>query len=107
MLTDEATMERKSKPIMGFEERILLVSYLKMVDMAVPQREYTPHINVGRFVPDILFESTSHDATLLAHSKSCIKSYNGRLIVMPYYPDQSSTMIKERIKHGNKKEERS
>lgn len=101
VLTDEATMERKPQPVMKFQERIRLVSALKVVDMAVTQHTYPPHDNVRKLQPDILFESTSHDATLIIHSKNLIESLGGRLIVMPYYKEQSSTKIKEKIKHGN------
>jgi len=102
VLTDEATMERKPQPVMGFLERIRLVSALRVVDMAITQTTYTPHSNVKRVKPDILFESTSHDPTLLAHSQSLIESLGGELIVMPYFPEQSSTKIKEKIRNGEK-----
>jgi bifunctional ADP-heptose synthase (sugar kinase/adenylyltransferase) len=106
VLTDEATIERKPTPIMGFRERYRLVSALKVVDMAVIQHEYPPHKNAKQIKPDILFESTSHDSKLIAHSKSLIESLGGRLVVMPYYEEQSSTKIKEKIINGNKTEER-
>ena len=58
ILTDEAVMEKKEKPILPFEERIELASAIKYVDVAVAQETYSPLPNVKRIKPDILMEST-------------------------------------------------
>ena len=89
VLTDQATMEKKSEPIMAFEERLLIISALDCVDAAVTQETYSPKDNVDGIRPDILFESTSH-------SDPCVNPF-GRTIGMPYYPEQSSTKIKGKI----------
>ena len=98
VLTDEAVMEKKERPVISFEERFELVQCLKMVDMAVPQHEYSPEYNVREFKPNILMESTSHDDKLVQNSKNCMKEIGGKVIVASYYPDQSSSAIKEKIK---------
>ncbi len=103
VLTDEAVMEKKPMPLIKFEERIELVECLKMVDMVVPQHEYAPHVNVLNLKPDILMESTSHDDELVEESKKCIESIGGKLIISSYYPDQSSTNIKNKIKEREQK----
>jgi len=90
VLTDEACMERKPKPVIGFKERLELVGELKSVDAVVAQEDYSPYWNVDRIKPDILFESDSHkDGEINPH---------GKVITMPYFPDQSSTKIKEKIR---------
>jgi len=89
ILTDEATMEKKPKPIIGFSERIDIVNELRVVDAVVAQETYSPLDNINAIKPDILFESTSH--------KEPIINPYGRTVVMPYYPDQSSTKIKDKI----------
>ena len=61
ILTDEAVMEKKEKPILSFEERIDLASAIKHVDVAVAQETYSPLPNVIKIKPDILMKSTSHD----------------------------------------------
>ena len=91
VLTDEAVMEKKSRPAIGFKERLELIGELKSVDAVVTQEEYSPEKNVNNIKPDILFESSSHEYWL-SHPY-------GRTIVLPYFPDQSSTKIKEKI-HG-------
>ena len=102
VLTDEAVMEKKPRPIIPFSERLALINALECVDLAVPQNTYAPHENVKDVGADVLIESTSHSDKLIAYSKSLMKSLGGRLIVLPYYQGQSSTKIKEEIKHGDK-----
>ena len=99
VLTDEAVMEKKPRPIIPFTERLALISALECVDSAIPQEAYAPHDNVKMVNADILVESTSHSEKLRAHGKSLMKSLDGRMVVMPYYQGQSSTKIKEEIKN--------
>lgn len=92
VLTDEAVMEKKPRPAIAFAERTQLVAELKCVDAAVAQETYSPCDNVEAIRPDVLFESTSHERPYWNHY--------GKTIVMPYYPEQSSTSIKERVRNG-------
>lgn len=48
ILTDEAVMEKKSKPIVSFEERIELARAIKYVDVVVGQETYSPLPNVKK-----------------------------------------------------------
>lgn len=98
VLTDEAVMEKKDCPIVPFNERIELVKSLKVVDMAVPQYEYAPYKNIINLKPNILVESTSHDDNLIKNSKNCMEKIGGKVVVFSYYPSQSSTEIKNKIK---------
>jgi len=91
VLTDKAVMEKKPEPAMGFKERLELVGELKSVDAVVAQEQYWPKKNINNIKPDIVFESSSH--------KERYPNMYGRTIVLPYFPDQSSTKIKEKI-HG-------
>jgi len=90
VLTDRATMEKKPRPIISFNERFLMVGELKSVDVVVAQDTYTPKYNCRIIKPDVLFESESHPAP-------CKNPY-GRVLVMPYFPNQSSTKIKDKIR---------
>lgn len=89
VLTDEAVMEKKPRPVIPFSERVEMVAECKSVDCVVAQETYSPDANVKALRPDILFESTSHDTP----------SVNpfGITLQMPYYPGQSSTSIKDKI----------
>lgn len=97
VLTDQATMEKKPKPIVSFSERMRLVQALKCVDIVVPQETYSPIPNIKKIKPDIVMESESHSEKDLEEIKNLVESFGGRVIVMPYYPEQSSSKIKENI----------
>ncbi len=91
VLTDEAVMEKKPLPAVRFEERIEMIGALDCVDAAVAQDTYSPLPNILEIKPNILFESTSHQG-------KSYPEFEGRIIVMPYYPSQSSSNIKNKIK---------
>jgi cytidyltransferase-like protein len=95
VLTDEAIMEKKNKPVISFKERIRLVRSIGCVDCAVPQNEYSPLENLKAIQPDILIESTSHIGN--PYLKQLRKVFKGRITMFPYYKEQSSTMIKKKL----------
>ncbi len=97
ILTDEAVMEKKPKPILSFEQRMDLAGAIKYVDVAVAQETYSPLPNVMRIKPDILMESSSHSEDAIKEAREYIESIGGRVIVIPYYPAQSSTGIKDQV----------
>lgn len=98
ILTDKATMEKKSKPIISFEERMEVALSIKYVDIVVAQDTYSPLPNVIRIKPDILMESSSHTEEAIQEAEEVMKKTNGRVVVLPYFPSQSSTAIKNLIK---------
>jgi len=100
VLTDEAVMEKKDRPIVSFPERLDVIGSLEMVDAAIPQESYSPVHNVWKIRPDILVESGSHEESLVARSIECMKKIGGKVITFPYYPEQSSTAIKNKIKNN-------
>jgi len=95
VLTDMAIMEKKSRPAMGFDERFDLMRALKWVDVAVAQNTYSPLDNVMVLRPDILVETTDHKEQ---PANEFMQSIGGRVLAMPYYPDYSSTKVKDKIK---------
>jgi len=103
ILTDKAVMEKKPKPILSFDERIELASAIKYVDVAVAQETYSPLPNVIKIKPDILMESSSHDEKEIEKAREYMESINGQLIVLPYFPSQSSGAIKNIIVSNNEK----
>jgi len=94
-LTDEATMEKKVKPIIPFEERIRIIEALKCVDEVVPQERYSPLENVKKLKPDVLMESSSHEEM---PANAFVEEYGGAIVMTEYYLPQSSTKIKELIR---------
>ena len=98
ILTDEAVMERKPRPILSFEERMDIASIVKYNDIVVPQDTYSPMPNVIAIKPDVLMESTSHKPEDIEKHREIMKSWGGIVLVMPYYPTTSSSFIKKKIK---------
>lgn len=103
ILTDEAVMEKKKKPILSFDERVELAGAIKYVDLAVAQETYSPLPNVKKIRPDILMESSSHSDEAIEDARKVMEELNGRLIVIPYYPSHSSTDIKKKIVDNGEK----
>ena len=100
ILTDEAIMEKKPKPIFSFNERFEIASSIKYVDEVVPQKTYSPLDNLILFKPNILMESTSHSQESIDKLTNYMKSVGGRVVMNPYYKEQSSTKIKNLIKNS-------
>ena len=102
ILTDEAVMEKKKAPILSFEERVELAKAIKHVDLVVAQDTYSPLPNVLKMKPDVLMESTSHTDEAIKEAEEVMSRINGRVVVVPYYPNQSSTNIKNKVKGKQK-----
>jgi phosphoenolpyruvate phosphomutase len=100
ILTDKAVMENKTKPILSFEERIELAKAIRYVDVVVAQDTYSPLPNVMKIKPDILIESSSHDEAEIEKAREFMESINGKVIVIPYFPTQSSTEIKSKVRQN-------
>mgnify|MGYP001614491279 CR=1 FL=1 len=93
-------MEKKPQPVVGFRERLKIISSLKCVDVAVAQDTYSPIDNVKKIRPDILMESDSHSEEDMKKVRKIADEIGCKVMVMPYYPEQSSTKIKEKIKNN-------
>jgi bifunctional ADP-heptose synthase (sugar kinase/adenylyltransferase) len=101
ILTDEAVMEKKPRPIIPFGQRMQIGEAIQYADLVVPQTTYSPIPNVLKIKPDILMESMSHSDELVALSRRTMSELGGVVILTPYYPPQSSTSIKEKIINEN------
>jgi len=100
VLTDVAIMERKPRPAMSFDERFDLVRSLKWVDVTVAQNTYSPLDNVRALKPNVLIESTDHKEQ---SANEYMESIGGRVLAMPYYPNHSSTKIKNEVREEGRK----
>ena len=98
IVSDEAVLEKKGKlPVLDFSERLELANSIKYADLVVGQQDYTPYQNIKLIAPNILMESESHNDAQIGESKKLMDALGGRVIVMPYFQDQSSTAIKSKI----------
>ena len=104
ILTDEAVMEKKKKPTLSLRERMSIAESIKYVDLVVAQETYSPLDNIISIKPDILMESTNHNFEEIEEIKNKIKALGlkTKIITLPYYPLQSSTKIKKKIKKNGK-----
>ena len=98
IVSDEAVLAKKGKaPILDFSERLELANAIEFVDLVVGQQDYTPFKNVRNIVPNILMESESHDSAQIEEGRKLMDELGGRVIVLPYFQGQSSTLIKTKI----------
>jgi len=98
ILTDKAVMEKKSRPTLGFDERMLLAQAIKYNDFVVAQDTYSPLPNVKNIRPDVLMESSSHDENDVEEARRVMEKLGGKVVTTPYYPMICSTDIKKKIK---------
>ncbi len=98
ILTKEAVLEKKPKePILSFDERMNLAEAIRYADVVVSQDTYSPLTNLKKIKPDVVMESTSHKEEDVEEIRQYMKSIGGKVVVVPYYPYQSSTAIKKKI----------
>ena len=98
VLTRNAILEKKPAPVLSFSERRKLVESLKCVDCVVAQDTYSPIKNIQTIKPDVLMESDSHSEEDLKETYKVAESIGCKVQVRPYFPEQSSIKIKEKIK---------
>ena len=102
IVSDEAVLKKKGKPpVLDFSERLELAASIKYVDLVVGQKNYTPYENVKNIAPNILMESESHSQAQIDKGRQIMTDIGGRVIVMPYFDDQSSTRIKSKVSQDN------
>ena len=98
IVSDRAVLEKKGKaPTLSFSERLELASSIKYVDLVVAQKDYTPYENIKHIAPNILMESESHSEEQIDKGRQIMSDLGGKVIVMPYFDYQSSTLIKSKI----------
>ncbi len=100
ILTDEAVMEKKTKPILSFDERFDLANAIKYVDLVVAQETYSPLPNVKKIKPDILMESPSHAEEDIKEAQKVMENLGGKIVIIPYFPTICSSTIKTRVKNN-------
>ena len=102
IVSDEAVIKKKGKPpILDFSERLELAASLKYVDLVLGQEKYTPYENIKTISPNILMESESHSEAQIEEGRRIMSELGGKVIVMPYFNDQSSTRIKLKISQND------
>jgi cytidyltransferase-like protein len=100
ILTDKAAMEKKPRPTLSFDERMDIAKAIKYADVVVPQDTYSPLPNIKKLRPHVAMESASHAEEDITELREFMESIGGEVIMLPYYPPQSSTNIKNKIRNN-------
>lgn len=95
VLTDEATMAYKRRPVNSFEERAEMVANLKCVDRVMKQESLDPTENLKKLNADIL--THSHEEGEDFPGADYMASVGKKAIRTEYYHGQSTTDIINRI----------
>lgn len=100
VLSNDAIISYKCKPIIPLEERIRIFQALKLVDLVVIQNSRNPTETLQKLW------SLGIRVNILLHGddwadvpgRYWIESHGGKLVQPPYYPHQSTTNIIDKIR---------
>ncbi|OFY38944.1 MAG: phosphoenolpyruvate mutase [Bacteroidetes bacterium GWF2_40_14] len=102
VLTDEAIASYKRLPYLNFDQRKMIVEYLKGVDKVIPQNtlDYVPNLLIEK--PDFVVHGDDWKEGIQKTTRQrvidTIKQWGGKLIDVPYTQGISSSILNERIK---------
>jgi len=96
VLTDNAAISYRKKPLADFNERKAVISNLRCVDMVLPQTDLDPTENLNK-----LFEQFKDIEIILIHGdnwenipgQQFIKKIKGKVIKLPYYTKLSDEKV--------------
>lgn len=99
VLTDEAAERYKPRPVMPFEQRIELVSELRMVDDVAQVDDTNATALLQQIEPDILV----HGSDILKKSdweigQTWMREQGRQFVVLPYTEGVSSTRLKTTVR---------
>lgn len=97
--TDELVMQYKGKrPVIGFEDRMAIVSAIRYVDMAVPQTSMDKLQAWQRLHYDVLFHGSDWEHTQMYDKVvSDLARVGVRVVFLPYTGGISSSMLAGRM----------
>lgn len=89
------------RPIMDVESRLRILSALRVVDAVIPFSDPTPIALIQTLEPDVLVKGGDYtiDQTVGA---DFVKSYGGRVEIVPFVPGFSSSKIIDKILNKTK-----
>ena len=96
VLTDEAVVAYKRRPVIPFDERIEIISAIKYVDLVVKQESLDPTDNLTRLNVDIL--SHGNDWGEDFPGASYMRRTGKNVTKTRYYNGQSTTKIIRKIR---------
>lgn len=99
MNSDDSVRRLKgpTRPVRAEADRAYVLAALECVDQVVTFSEDTPLELVKRLRPDVIVKGGDYAEETIVGAKE-VKSWGGRVIVIPLTPNQSTTKIIERMK---------
>ena len=96
--TDDSVRRLKgpSRPVRTEAERAYVLAALECVDLVVPFEQDTPLDLVRRLRPDVIVKGGDYSEDTIVGASE-VKSWGGRVVVVPLTPGQSTTGIIERM----------
>lgn len=89
-------LKGKNRPIMGFRDRALLLSYLSPVDLVVGFGDETPLKLINVLKPDILVKGADYRISEIVGAPE-VKSWGGRVVRIPLVKGRSTSQIIKKL----------
>jgi len=96
--TDKSVRRLKggNRPVMGFKERALLLSYLRPVDMVVGFGDDTPLRLIVKLRPDILVKGADYRISEIVGAAE-VRGWGGKVARIPLVQGRSTSRILDRL----------
>ena len=89
-------LKGQNRPINQFEDRAMLLSALRSVDLVIMFEEQTPENLINKIVPDVLVKGGDYDIEDIAGYHTVIKN-GGKVRTLDFYKGYSSTNYIKKI----------
>lgn len=89
-------LKGQNRPINKFEDRAMLLSALRSVDLVIMFEEQTPENLINKVVPDVLVKGGDYDIEDIAGYHTVIKN-GGKVRTLDFYKGYSSTNYIKKI----------
>ena len=102
-LNDDASVRRlkgNSRPVNPLQDRVVMLSALRAVDLVVPFAEDTPLELIATLMPDILVKGGDYQPDAIIGATE-VRQAGGKVVVMPFIDGFSSTKLLQRIEAIN------
>ena len=89
-------LKGQNRPINKFEDRAMLLSALRSVDLVIMFEEQTPENLINKVVPNVLVKGGDYDIEDIAGYHTVIKN-GGKVRILDFYKGYSSTNYIKKI----------
>lgn len=89
-------LKGQNRPINQFQDRAMLLSALRSVDLVIMFEEQTPENLINKIVPDVLVKGGDYDIEDIAGYQTVIKN-GGKVKTLDFYKGYSSTNYIKKI----------